>query len=78
MKTLSVWLTAAVCLLLAQPETSAQSFNKAGRASFQFLKIGVGARQTAIGEAGISVVRDVNAVFWNPGGITGIASTLWG
>ncbi len=74
MKTLSVWLTAAVCLLLAQPESSAQSFNKAGRASFQFLKIGIGARQTGMGEAGISVIRDVNTIFWNPAGITGIAS----
>lgn len=75
MKTLSVWLIAAVCLLLAQPETHAQSFSKAGRASFQFLKIGIGARQTAMGEAGLSVVRDVNAVYWNPAGVTGISST---
>lgn len=49
-------------------------FNKGGRTAFQFLKIGVGARQAAIGEAGLAVVRDVNAVFWNPANITGIES----
>jgi hypothetical protein len=74
MKTLTLLLATVVSLLLLQPETYAQSFNKAGRASFQFLKIGIGARQTGMGEAGISVVRDVNTVFWNPSGITGIAS----
>ena len=48
-------------------------FNKGGRTTFQFLKIGVGARQAALGSAGIAVVQDVNAVFWNPAGVTGIA-----
>ncbi len=74
MKTLSVWLAVAVFLLGAQHEASAQSFNKAGRASFQFLKIGIGARQTGMGEAGLAIVRDVNSIFWNPSGITGISS----
>ena len=49
-----------------------QSFNKGGRTGFQFLKIGVGARQVAMGEACISGVRDVNAAFWNPAAISGI------
>ena len=75
MKTSALWLAAAVGLLLFQPEIHAQSFNKAGRASFQFLRIGIGARQTAMGEAGLSVVQDVNSIFWNPAGVTGIAST---
>lgn len=47
-------------------------FNKGGRTSFQFLKIGVGARQAALGEASIAMVRDVNATFWNPANIAGI------
>ncbi|HEY6951410.1 MAG TPA: PorV/PorQ family protein [Bacteroidota bacterium] len=53
----------------------AQSFNKAGRTAFQFVKIGVGARQASIGEAAISIVRDVNASYWNPAGISGIATS---
>lgn len=47
-------------------------FNKGGRTSMQFLKIGIGARQVALGEAGIALVRDVNSVFWNPAAIAGI------
>ncbi len=47
-------------------------FNKGGRTSLQFLKIGMGARQSALGEASIALVRDVNAVFWNPANISGI------
>jgi hypothetical protein len=51
-----------------------QEFNKAGRSVFQFLKIGVGARQSAIGEASIASVEDVNSLYWNPSGIAGIQS----
>lgn len=49
-------------------------FNKGGRTAFQFLKIGLGARQAAMGEASIAVVEDVNSVFWNPADISGIRS----
>jgi hypothetical protein len=47
-------------------------FNKGGRTTFQFLKIGVGARQVALGSAGVALAQDVNSVFWNPAAITGI------
>lgn len=57
------------------PLAPKEDFNKGGRTSFQFLKIGLGARQVALGEAGIASVRDVNAVFWNPAGIGGIEGT---
>ena len=44
-------------------------FSKAGSAGLQFLKIGVGARETAMGEAVTSIVNDANSVFWNPAGL---------
>jgi hypothetical protein len=47
-------------------------FNKAGRTVMQFLKIGIGARQVATGEANIAGIQDVNSIFWNPALITGI------
>lgn len=47
-------------------------FNKAGRTAMQFLKIGIGARQTALGEANVASVQDVNSIFWNPAATTGI------
>lgn len=70
----------AFVLTLAVPDAHAQTdeleqdgdFNKGGRTAFQFLKIGVGARQAALGEASIATVRDVNSAFWNPAGISGI------
>ncbi|HTX99810.1 MAG TPA: PorV/PorQ family protein [Bacteroidota bacterium] len=74
MKTLCLWIAAVLGFLLARPEASAQDFNKAGRAAFQFLKIGIGARQTGMGEASIAVVRDINTVFWDPAGLAGVAS----
>lgn len=61
-----------VLLLLGVQQLAAQDFTKAGRTGFQFVKIGVGARQVALGEASISLVRDVNALYWNPANITGI------
>ncbi|MDD5764619.1 MAG: PorV/PorQ family protein [Candidatus Marinimicrobia bacterium] len=44
-------------------------FTKAGSAGLQFLKIGVGAREAAMGEAFTSLSDDVNSVFWNVAGI---------
>jgi hypothetical protein len=44
-------------------------FSKAGTAGFQFLKIGVGARESALGEAYGPLSHDVNSVFWNVAGL---------
>ncbi|MDP4173919.1 MAG: PorV/PorQ family protein [Bacteroidota bacterium] len=45
-------------------------FNKAGRTTYQFLKIGIGARASGMGEAVIANTQDINSVFWNPAAIT--------
>jgi hypothetical protein len=70
-------LLAILCLLgaievSAQNEGSDDGFNKGGRTGMQFLKIGVGARPAAMGDAGIAHIRDVNSVFWNPANISGV------
>ena len=44
-------------------------FSKAGSAGLQFLKIGIGARETGMGEAVSGTVRGTNAIFWNVSGI---------
>jgi hypothetical protein len=36
---------------------------------FDFLKIGVGARPFALGEAYVALADDINAVYWNPAGL---------
>jgi hypothetical protein len=61
--------------MLAVSQACADGFNKAGRTSFQFVKIGIGARQTSLGEASVAFVNDANATFWNPAGIGGIVSS---
>ncbi|NOX89482.1 MAG: PorV/PorQ family protein [Calditrichaeota bacterium] len=53
------------CLsLFAQTELS-----KVGTSMGQFLKLGAGARGTALGDAYTSVTKDVTAMYWNPAGI---------
>ncbi|MEI7811576.1 MAG: PorV/PorQ family protein [Ignavibacteria bacterium] len=49
-------------------------FTKVGTAAAQFLKIGVGARGAAMGDAFVAVADNVDALYWNPAGITNIHS----
>lgn len=58
--------------LIGCSQLSFGQFNKAGRTSLQFLKIGNGARQSALGEACIAGVKDINMVFWNPAALSGL------
>lgn len=67
-------LFTVILLLIPVKEGLAQldygfDFSKAGTSGLQFLKIGVGARETAMGGAVASLVNDANGVFWNPSGI---------
>ena len=63
-----------LALLLTPFSAQAQSdygfdFEKTGSAGFQALKIGIGARESALGEAASSLTNDANAVFWNVGAL---------
>jgi hypothetical protein len=42
---------------------------RAGISAFQFLKLGVGARGVAMGEAYVAVANDASSLFWNPAGM---------
>ncbi|MBI9069986.1 MAG: PorV/PorQ family protein [Melioribacteraceae bacterium] len=42
---------------------------RAGISTAQFLKIGVGGRATAMGDAFIAVADDASALYWNPAGL---------
>lgn len=57
-------------LLLGLFQSVEAQFNKVGRTSMQFLKIGIGGRESSLGEACIANPKDINSVFWNPAGIT--------
>lgn len=66
-------LAFALGLSMAAP-ASAQGdlgfdFEKSGSGGFQFLKIGVGARESGLGETAAALTNDANAVFWNVGAL---------
>lgn len=72
MKRTVIWAMVLPACLAFSSGALGSGFNKVGRTSFQFVKIGIGARQTALGEASAALVRDVNSLFWNPANIAGI------
>jgi len=43
---------------------------RAGTATAQFLKIGIGARAMGMGESYVAVANDAEALYWNPAGIS--------
>jgi long-subunit fatty acid transport protein len=43
---------------------------RTGTATAQFLKIGVGARPTAVADAFVAIANDASALYWNPAGIS--------
>jgi long-subunit fatty acid transport protein len=43
---------------------------RAGISTAQFLKIGVGGRASAMGDAFVAVSNDVSALYWNPAGLS--------
>jgi hypothetical protein len=69
-------ITVAVWYLLAIPSNlNAQLVpnlggQRAGISSFQFLKIGVGARGIGMGESFVAIANDASALYWNPAGLT--------
>ena len=58
-------------LILAFSSTQATDiYSKAGSKGLAFLKIGLGARAAALGEAYVAVANDATAPLWNPAGLT--------
>lgn len=58
-----------LCLLPPLTAEGAQIFEKVGTLGGQSLKIGVGARAAAMGDAYVALADDATAVYWNPAGI---------
>ncbi len=56
-------------LALAMVSVGAAANKKVGTSGAQFLKIGAGARPTAMGEAFVGIADDVIAVYYNPAGL---------
>lgn len=56
-------------ILMFQTLVLAQSVSRVGTTAAPFLKIGVGARALAMGEAFVTQANDVSALYWNPAGL---------
>jgi hypothetical protein len=61
-------------LTVFQIETNAQIFpilgaQRVGISTAEFLKIGVGGRASAMGDAFVAVANDASALYWNPAGL---------
>ena len=61
-------------ILLTCCNVSFASFSKddAGTSTAQFLKLGAGARASAMGDAFVGISDDATAVYWNPAGLNQI------
>ena len=64
-----------LALVIGLANASADEFSKVGTAGAQFLKIGLGARYTALGEAATAVADDAYALYWNPAALASIEKT---
>lgn len=59
-----------ISILLISFEINAQTIGRVGTTAAPFLKIPVGARALAMGEAYSTLSEDITGVFWNPAGIS--------
>lgn len=48
---------------------------RSGTSIFNFLKIGLGTRTTAMGNAGVNLASDASVMYWNPAGVAQVGRT---
>lgn len=63
-----VWMWALVVSTLAYGQETSQ----VGTSTANFLKIGVGSRAAALGDAFVAMANDASSLYWNPGGLGSI------
>src|SRR5258705_13679669 len=65
---------AGLVALAAQPARAqlALGDQRVGTSSGSFLRIGVGARATGLGESFVAVANDPSAIYWNPAGLASL------
>jgi hypothetical protein len=70
-----ILLIAGLALLVCSAADAGNSLSKVGTAGAQFLKLGMGARYTAMGEASVASVNDGYALYWNPAAMGNLTQT---
>ena len=73
MKKIIVFLL--IITLIGTMPAVAQDISRVGTAAAQFLKLGVGARAAALGEAAVTIPGDITGLYWNPASIASIDRT---
>ena len=68
-----IGITAAALLLAVFSSNLFAINSKAGTSAYSFLKIGVGARAVAMGNAYVGMVDDESAIYYNPAGMLGLS-----
>ncbi len=68
------WQHALTCTLLLLAPVSAGAADP-GSAGALFLRVGLGARASAMGEAYTGVAEDASSVYWNPGAMAAVLGT---
>ncbi|MBI5059670.1 PorV/PorQ family protein [candidate division KSB1 bacterium] len=71
-KTMLSLVTRLLWVLALSAALPAQATDKVGTTSMQVLKLPYGVRGIGMGNAGVALVRDAEAVWWNPGALTRI------
>ena len=71
----NILLFTILLLTAFQIETKAQLFpilggQRVGISTAEFLKIGVGSRASAMGDAFVAIANDASALYWNPAGLS--------
>lgn len=73
------WLCLLFTLyLISSPLLAQNELSKVATGTAQFLKLGAGARGTALGDAYTAMVQDVSAMYWNPAGLQKIGKISLG
>jgi hypothetical protein len=67
-----LFLMIGLILIAVSGSSYSQGFAPVGTAAAQFLEVGIGARQTAMGNAFTAMNNDASAVFWNPAGLSDV------
>ncbi|MDW7679217.1 MAG: PorV/PorQ family protein [bacterium] len=64
-----------IIMLIFSSSLWAQDLSRVGTAAAQFLKLGVGARAAALGEAAVTMPNEVSGLYWNPATVATIDRT---
>ena len=62
-------------LIVIATGLNAQTINRYGTTTANFLEIGVGSRATSMGDAYVAVANDVSSIYWNPAGLSNLSNS---